>query len=110
MKHVVFLSRIAQNIYKIQTEVSPRIKKSQNNDSLLMAVKDVLVTWPYENYKIKDEIIFKTIGGSDLLAVPKSMEQEIILDAHNNGHFALQKTMHAIQKSCWIPHLESKVS
>lgn len=38
------------------------------------------------------------------------MEQKIVSDAHNNGHFAVHKTIHAIQQSFWIPHLESRVS
>lgn len=58
---------------------------------------------------MKGGILFKQINGQDLLAVPRSMEKEIIRKAHDVGHMGAMKTMHAIRQDFFIPHLEKKV-
>jgi len=90
-------------------ELTARIKKAQQEDTMIKPVSEVLKSKPYDNFKLKAGLVYKVVQGTDLLAIPKSLEREIITEAHNAGHFAVQKTMHAIQQSYWIPHLEGKV-
>lgn len=59
---------------------------------------------------MKGDIVYKNEDGNNLLVVRKSMEREIINEAHYNGHFAVQITMHSIKQKCFIPHLELKVT
>ncbi|XP_068148297.1 uncharacterized protein [Drosophila tropicalis] len=110
MLHVDHLSRYPQSIYNISTEVSARIKKAQSIDNHIKAVITILNQQSYENYKIKGGVLYKAIDGNDLIVVPKQMENEIIREAHEIGHFATRKTMHAICQQYWIPHLEQFVA
>lgn len=110
LKHVDCLSRYPQQIMLVSSEISARIKKAQANDTMIKAVAEVLSSRPYDAFKMKAGIMYKTINGNDLLVVPKVMEKEIITNAHNFGHFAVQKTLHSVQQNFWIPHLERKVT
>ncbi|XP_068140359.1 uncharacterized protein [Drosophila tropicalis] len=110
MLHVDHLSRYPQSIYNISTEVSARIKKAQSIDNHIKAVITILNQQSYENYRIKGGVLYKAIDGNDLIVVPKQMENEIIREAHEIGHFATRKTMHAICQQYWIPHLEQFVA
>lgn len=110
MKHVDSLSRhpIAE-VMIVTSELSARLCKAQQQDEHIQAITKILSKGPYENYKLKGGLVFKTVNGNDLLVVPKVMESEIIRNAHDVGHFANQKTLHAIQQHYFIPHLEHKV-
>lgn len=109
MKHVDCLSRYP-NVFIVGTEIAARLKVAQRNDNFIKAILEILKTRSYEGFKLKGEILYKHVDGNDLFVVPKSMEYEIINNAHVNGHFAVRKTMHSIQQQFWIPHLEHKVS
>lgn len=61
-----------------------------------------------EGFKLKGGLVYKNFNGNDLLIQPKLMEVEIIKNALENGHYATQKTMHAIQQQYYIPHLEKR--
>lgn len=47
--------------------------------------------------------------GNDVMVVPKSIKYEVIKEANDVGHFALQKTIHASQQQFWILHMERTV-
>lgn len=108
MKHVDSLSRYPVMI--VTSEVHAQILRTQQKDEHLAAVAEILKQKPYADFKMKNQLIYKQIGGLDLLAVPKSMEKEIISSAHNFGHTGTQKTMHAIRQDFYIPQLERKVN
>ncbi|XP_041565903.1 LOW QUALITY PROTEIN: uncharacterized protein LOC121467710, partial [Drosophila elegans] len=108
LKHVDCLSRYPNRVMLVSLEITARIKNAQGKDEMLKAIMEILASRPYEGYKMKGGLVYKEINGNDLLVVPKVMEKYVIVDAHNSGHFALQKTVHAVQQSYWIPHLEQK--
>lgn len=109
-RHVDCLSRYLQDVLIITSEVSTRLKAAQQKDDYIKAILEIMKSCPYDNFTLKGGILYEHVGGNELLVVPKNMEHEIIVDAHKNGHFALQKTMHALQQQFWIPHLERKVA
>ncbi|KAH8303935.1 hypothetical protein KR044_000182, partial [Drosophila immigrans] len=110
MKHVDHLSRYPQNVIMVSTELSARLVKAQQEDEHVKAVVQNLQAGPYEDYKMKGGLLFKQVSGNELLVVPKMMEREVIANAHEDGHFAVQKTMHSIKQQYFIPRLEGKVS
>lgn len=109
MKHVDSLSRYPTDVMIISSDIAPRFLKQQHEDEYIKAIIQTLSFGPYESFKMKGGLVYKNINGNDLLIVPKLMEVEIIKNAHENGHYATQKTMHAIQQQYYIPHLEKKV-
>lgn len=108
MKHVDCLSRYPV-VLTIALELTERLKAAQQRDEYLQAIKAILTDKKCGDYLKKGELLYKTVDGNDLLVVPKSMEAEIIRDAHEVGHFAVQKTLHSIQQKYFIPHAENKV-
>ena len=58
---------------------------------------------------IKNNILYKTVNGADLLVVPETMQAEIIKAAHERGHFALLRTQELLKKEFFIPHLTDKI-
>lgn len=107
MKHVDSLSRYPVMI--VSSEVHAQILRAQKKDEKLAGVYEVLKHKAYADFKIKNNLIYKQMNGLDLLAVPKSMEKEIIRSAHNFGHMGIQKTKHAIQQDYYIPHADRKI-
>jgi len=95
MKHVDSLSR---DVFAITSEVAARLKVAQEKDNYIKAIAEILKLQPYEHFKLKGGIVYITMNSSDLLVVPRTMEHEVIADAHSVGHFALQKTIHNLQQ------------
>ncbi len=110
MRHVDCLSRYANEIFVVSSEISCRLKAAQQKDEYIQAIRTILEERPYNDFKVKGRILFKFVQGNDLIVVPKIMEREIISEAHGVGHYVSQKTIHSIQQQFWIPHLESKVT
>lgn len=66
-------------------------------------------TQDYEDYVVKNGILFKNQDGLLLFAVPRLMEHQIIKDEHEKGHFAVEKLVNAVKQRYFIPHLRQKV-
>lgn len=97
LKHVDCLSRYPQ-VLVVTSEISARMKNAQQRDDHMKAIFEVLQTKPYENFKVKNSVLYKNVDGTDLLAVPKALENDIIRLAHDVGHFSAQKTIHTIKQ------------
>lgn len=108
LKHVDGLSRYPI-VLNVTSEISARIRVAQQKDSFIKAILEVLKNGEYDGFNLKSGVLYKNVNGNNLLVVPKAMEREIINEAHNVGHFAVQKTVHSIQQQFWIPHVERKV-
>lgn len=109
MRHVDALSRYAVMIASVEDDLSSRLKRAQRSDDHILAILEILKSHPYENFKLINNVLFKEEKGLDLLVVPKLMEKEIITKLHEKGHFSTTKTMHRIQQTYFIAHLEHKV-
>lgn len=108
MKHVDSLSRFP--VMVVASEVQSQILRAQKKDEHLAAVAEILKQKPYAHFTIKNNLIYKQVGGVELLAIPKSMETEVIRTAHNFGHMGAEKNMHIIRQEYFIPHLDRKVA
>ena len=97
------------SVYIVQQEVLVRIRKAQETDQFIKAVRNILADGEYENFKMKAGLLFKNTDGRELLVVPHKMEKEIIKIKHEDGHFGVKKTIHLILQEFYIPHLNNKV-
>ncbi|XP_049308582.1 uncharacterized protein LOC125777521 [Bactrocera dorsalis] len=107
MRHVDALSRV----YCLLAEdsLTVRLREAQEQDTWIRAVKKILETGSYENFFLKNGIVYcDTI--KELLVVPSSMETEIIKLAHDQNHFARKKTQELVEKNYYIPDLTEKVA
>lgn len=107
MKHVDALSRVYCLI--IEDSLKFRLREAQAEDEWIRAVKKVLEKEQYEDYFLRNEVLYKD-PVKEFLVVPSSMEDEIIRLAHNQGHFATKKTQDMVEKFYFIPKLSTKVS
>lgn len=53
--------------------------------------------------------MYKIENDCELLVIPKGMQNEIIKNAHERGHFSIKKTKELIDKEYYIPKLEDKI-
>ena len=61
------------------------------------------------DYIIKNNVLFKICNGNELVVVPQSLQSEIIRDAHEKGHFAVQKTVDVLKQNFYFPKMEKRV-
>jgi hypothetical protein len=69
----------------------------------------ILHDQPYEGYLIDKDLLYKEENGQNLLVIPTGTQEQIIKDAHENGHFASKKMSELISREYYIPKLENKI-
>lgn len=109
MQHVDFLSRYPEEVMIVTSEVTARNRQNQQKDEMIKAICEIRAVKPYGSYKTKGDLLYNVIDGHDVIVVPRNMQKQIIEDAHNDGHYGVQRTIHNIKQKFWIPHLEPKV-
>ena len=92
-----------------ENSISVKIKKAQRNDLELKAIIEVLQHTAYDDYLLRNDILYKYKNGQELLVPPKSMYNEVIQMAHNRGHFSVKRTEENLKNDYYIPHLKEKI-
>ena len=90
-------------------ELIARIQKAQAEDQDLGKIIQDVRDKKTGDFTLKREVLYKESGGNTLLVVPRSMQNEVIQQAHEKGHFGWRKTEHAIQQDFWFPGLRGKI-
>lgn len=110
MKHVDALSRYPVNVItRSGTAISTSIKNAQVNDEHLKTVRAVLEKGPYQDFILKNDVLYKMHNGRELI-IPKNMQTEIIRSAHENGHFGIKKVEELILREYYFDHMKDKIS
>lgn len=109
MKHVDALSR-----YPIMTigsvyDIVPKMTKAQNDDETIKNLKKRLEEGPYQDFLLRNGLVYKCIHGYELIMVPRVMQNEIIKSAYDKGHFAVKRTEEEMKREFFIPNLQAKV-
>ena len=108
MKHADVLSRSAvMNI--IQDDLFTRIRKAQTDDPEIQSIINALKDQPQADYQLRGGLLFKYTNESELLVVPKFMQDEIIQMTHRKGHLSAKRTEELIKAAYYIPELNPKV-
>lgn len=108
MKHVDSLSRYPVMTISNKDNVVIKITNAQENDPELRAIKEVLKSKPYDDYLIRNNVLYKYKDGRELFVVPHEMQNEIIQMAHGKGHFAIKRTEEIIKQEYYVPKLTKK--
>lgn len=109
MKHVDSLSRNAVMMVSEEENIAAKIKSLQKEDDDLKHIFTILEKQPYEDFMVRNGILFKYHEGYEILVVPKSMEEEVIKIAHENGHFGMKKMEQQIRQRYYIKALKEKM-
>ncbi|GBL80178.1 Transposon Tf2-9 polyprotein [Araneus ventricosus] len=88
MRHVDALSRHPVCML-IQDSIVMKVQKAQETDEHLCTIKELLKAAPHDNYVMKNNVLYKTVNGIDLLVIPELMQPSIIKTAHERGHYAV---------------------
>ncbi|GFV79637.1 hypothetical protein TNCV_1724621 [Trichonephila clavipes] len=107
--HVDALSRIQVLTNQCNDSIVHRIKESQELDPHILSIKAILQNGPYDNYCIKNNILYKFIDGAEVLVIPDEMQHHFIKNAHDKGHFSVKRTLEHIKNKYFIPQLQSKI-
>lgn len=106
MRHVDALSRNPV-IMTLQNEFIERMQAGQQKDEHLKVIIKLLEHGPYQKFFLERGILFKEDDeGRKLLVVPKRMQQEIVKNYHEEGHFGVKKMVEAIQREYFVPKLK----
>ncbi|GFX78878.1 transposon Tf2-9 polyprotein [Trichonephila clavipes] len=109
MAHVDALSRIQVLTNQCTDSIVHRIKESQELDPHILFIKALLQNGPYDNYCIKNNVLFKFIDDAEVLVIPDEMQHHFIKNAHDKGHFSVKRTLEHIKNKYFIPQLQSKI-
>jgi len=93
----------------IQNEFIQRVARAQQDDEYLQTLMTVLQAKPYKDFHLVHDVIYKEQDGKRLLVIPSQMAESIIRKTHDNGHFAVKKTMEVLNNDYWIPNLQARV-
>lgn len=110
MKHVDSLSRNAIMIISAEENLVARIKSVQGGDDELRHVFEILKTQSYQDYMLRNGVLYKYDNGLELLVVPKAMENDVIKSVHENGHFGSKKMEEQIKLRYFVPMLKEKLT
>lgn len=109
MRHVDTLSRYPVMAISIEDNIVIRVTNTQKNDPELRAIIEVLKEKAYDDYLLRNDVLYKYKDGRELLVIPRDMQNEIIQMAHGKGHFSVKRTEDAIKQEFYIPALIKKI-
>ncbi|KMQ88847.1 retrotransposable element tf2 protein type 2 [Lasius niger] len=96
MRHVDALSRnalpMAMLITESQEGILARLQKNQADDEELSSIRDRAMNNLAEGFVIKNGLLHKELNGDTLIVIPRLMQNSIIRQTHERGHFGPDKT------------------
>lgn len=92
-------------------DVEDRLGIAQSRDSVVLRLRDRLENEHIAGYDLIDGLVFRTTKDqTNLLYVPKEMEENVIRMAHDSvGHQGVEKTRRFLLRNYWMPELIPKI-
>jgi len=92
-----------------QEGIIARLQRNQAEDEELSDIWDRAINNQAKGYVIKNGLLHKELNGDTLIVVPKLMQNTIIRQAHERGHFGPDKTEKLLKMNYWFKGMRSKV-
>lgn len=108
MKHVDALSRV-NPVMVVEDVFMQQIQQLQKRDKFCEAIVEILKERSYDNFVLRNDVLFKELEGKYLFVIPKSMEYNVIKQVHDRGHFCDLKVKSMIEESYFIDDLLKKI-
>lgn len=113
MRHVDALSSNPTECLMVeemtQNALEAQVKQAQTKDSELQKIIESVKQSDQTEFTISNGVLYRRSQGALLLVIPKAMQQEVILRAHERGHFGWRNTEYLLQQDCWFPRMRHKV-
>jgi len=114
MRHADALSRnpvecFVLEMKETQDALIAQIKRAQIDDPEIKEIVESVQCERNKDFILSNGILYKEQLGNFLLAVPKTMQQEVILRAHERGHFGWRNTEYLLQQEYWFPRMRHKI-
>ncbi|XP_045500927.1 uncharacterized protein LOC123698364 isoform X3 [Colias croceus] len=109
MKHADALSRQPIKNIIVLTDTAARLRRAHDDDLQIKLIKKVLEKESYDDYVLENGMLWKIKDGNKLMVVPKKMQNEIIRNHHENGHFGCVKTEELINRNYYMENLKEKI-
>lgn len=107
MRHVDALSRA--NIMVISAVASKRMLEAQKNDEVACEIVGKIERGEsVDDFVIRNGILYKGVEGEQLY-VPQQMQEELIRNAHERGHFGVRKTKERLTGEYYITNMDEKI-
>nr|KAF7434907.1 hypothetical protein H0235_003098 [Vespula pensylvanica] len=85
-----------------------KLKLVQRKDDAIKSLVEIVEQEGHEEYVVKNNL-YRQKEGEVLIVVPKLVQEGIIRQTHEKGHFSADKTKKIIQGDYWFPKINSKV-
>lgn len=112
MRHVDALSRnlpVIMTIEESRSSLIARLSGAQREDDELKLTLEKVVRNESDNFTLQNEILYRKCYDDLLLVVPKSMQHEVIKQAHKKGHFSVSKMERMLKREFWFSHIREKI-
>lgn len=108
MAHVDALSR--NFVLTIEDDgILLQVRNAQKNDEQCKLTTALLAKGPYENYVLRNEVIYKFRDGHYLLKIPRAMTNEILARIHGDTHISRKRMEITAKQQYDIPDLTKRV-
>ncbi|XP_076660236.1 uncharacterized protein LOC143363555 [Halictus rubicundus] len=77
-------------------------------DSDLRKIRDDIDEHLGKGYVLKNEILYRVINDTPLVVVPKAMRAQVVRQAHERGHFGINKTEAIVKRDYWFEGMRPK--
>lgn len=71
---------------------------------------DFSVRGKLDGYTVREGLLFKEVNDDLLLVVPTLMQNQIIRNAYEGGHFSIAKIEALLKKDYYIPNVQPKIA
>ena len=113
MTHVDALSRNplpeVMLIEECGNNVIARLIRAHREDESLRDLLKFTENEEKDDFTMKNGLLCKIINDYVLIVVPKSMQSQVVRQAHERGHFAINKTEAILKREYWFKGIRSKV-
>lgn len=69
-----------------------KFMKAQNTDQDIQRIIELVAQNKIDNYEIRNNLLYRSVNNELLLVVPKALESSVVRQAHEQGHFGINKT------------------
>lgn len=111
MRHADALSRNPVSVFVVEEKdtLYARIQRAQEEDPELLKLLESNDPEIKKSLVTRKGVLYFETEGHILMVVPRSMQLEIIRNAHERGHFGWKKTEYVISQEFWFPKMRKKI-
>lgn len=96
-------------ITECQDSILARLQKSQAEDEELTHIRNQAMDNQAEGYVMKNGLLYKELNGDTLIVAPTLMQNSIIQQTHERGHFGPDKTEKLLRINYWFKGMRNKI-